>query len=132
MAQNTCYTYFTIIGKFDPDKVTELLSLIPHGTVKAGDPRRGGGTSEHSIWRFGKCDKYDVYTENQMRATIAPLKDKIELLNRIREENEVEFYLEIVPTVTANEPTPCLAPPMDVIDFCHATRTQIDIDLYIG
>lgn len=26
---------------------------------------------------------------------------------------------------------PCLAPPLDVIDFCHATRTEIDIDLYI-
>ena len=25
-----------------------------------------------------------------------------------------------------------LAPPLDVIDFCHATRTQIDIDLYMG
>lgn len=27
--------------------------------------------------------------------------------------------------------TPCLAPSLDVIDFCYQTRTKIDIDLYI-
>lgn len=27
--------------------------------------------------------------------------------------------------------TPYLAPLMDVIDFCHATRTQIEMDLYV-
>jgi len=132
MAKNTCYTYFTIIGSFDPDKITELLNLTPNSTVKAGEPRRVGGVAKHSAWRFGKCDRYDVYTEKQMRATIAPLKDKIELLNRIREVNDVEFYLEIVPTVHSDEPSPCLAPTMDIIDFCHATRTNIDIDLYIN
>jgi hypothetical protein len=39
--------------------------------------------------------------------------------------------LEIVPTVYAGDITPCLAPSLDVMDFCHATRTELDIDLYV-
>ena len=66
-----------------------------------------------------------------MRKTIAPLQDKISLLNKIREENEVHYYLVIVPTIYVGDINPCLAPPLDVIDFCHATRTEIDIDMYI-
>ena len=66
-----------------------------------------------------------------MRKTISLLQDKIPLLNRIREENDVSFVLEIVPTIYAGDIDPCLAPSLDVIDFCHATRTMIDIDMYV-
>ncbi len=66
-----------------------------------------------------------------MRKTVAPLLDKIDVLNKIREENEVDFRLSIVPTVYPRNSAPTLAPPLDIIDFCHATRTEIDIDLYI-
>ena len=66
-----------------------------------------------------------------MRKTIALLQDKIQLLNRIREENDVSFVLEIVPSIYVGDINPCLAPPLDVIDFCHATRTEIDIDMYV-
>ena len=64
--------------------------------------------------------------------TISRLKEipKIKL-NQIREENDVEFFLEIVPSIYVDDINPCLAPPLDVIDFCHATRTQIDIDMYL-
>lgn len=66
-----------------------------------------------------------------MRKTISQLKDKIWLLNQIREKNDVQFVLEIVSSIHPGEASPCLAPPMDVIDFCHETRTEIDIDLYV-
>ncbi len=80
---------------------------------------------------IGKCAEYDVYVENQMRKTISILLDKIATLNQIREENDVEFFLEIVPSICVDDINPCLAPSLDVIDFCHATRTQIDIDMYL-
>ena len=75
--------------------------------------------------------EYDVEVENQMRKTISSLWDKIHLLNQIREENEVHLVLEVVPTIYVGDTNPCLAPPLDVIDFCHATRTEIDIDMYV-
>ena len=120
---NTCYTYFKIIGHFNPDVITERLSLQPFETW-------GDGTS--SQWCFGRCDDYSPYVEEQMRKTIAPLLDKADILKQIRQEFNAAFFLEIVPTIYPDESSLCLAPPLDVIDFCHETRTAIDIDLYMG
>ena len=129
--QNSCYTYFKIVGNFDPDHVSALLHLAPEKAWKIGDLRRNGTKYDFALWAIGKCTEYDVMVENQMRQTLALLQDKIPLLCQIKEENQVDFFLEIVPTICPGEITPCLAPPLDVIDFCHATRTKIDIDLYV-
>lgn len=129
--RNSCYTYFTIVGDFNPDEVSKLLNLTPDKTRKIGDLRKDGAKYDSALWQFGKCAEYDVEVGNQMRKTIAPLLDKISLLNEIREKNAVSFYLAVVPLLYVNDVNPCLAPPLDVMDFCHATRTEMDIDLYL-
>ena len=129
--RNSCYTYFRIVGNFNPDDVSALLNLTPEESWKIGDLRRNGTKYEFANWKIGKCAEYDVYVENQMRKTISMLLDKIATLNQIREENDVKFFLVIVPSIYVDDINPCLAPPLDVIDFCHATRTQIDIDMYL-
>ena len=129
--RNSCYTYFRIVGNFNPDDISALLNLTPEESWKIGDLRRNGTKYEFANWMIGKCAEYDVYVENQMRKTISILLDKIATLNQIREENDVEFFLEIVPFICVDDINPCLAPPLDVIDFCHATSTQIDIDMYL-
>ena len=129
--QNSCYTYFTIVGDFDPDHVSRLLNLNPEQSWRIGDLRRNGKPYDFARWSFGRCDEYDTTVANQMRKTIEPLLGKIDILNKIHNENNTNFYLEIVPSVHAGEISPCLAPSLDVIDFCHATRTEIDIDLYV-
>ena len=129
--RNSCYTYFAIVGNFNPDDVTALLNLTPEKSWKIGDLRRNGTKYDFANWEIGRCTEYDVEVEKQMRKTIAVLQDKIHLLNQIREKYDVSFYLEIVPSIYADDVSPCLAPSLDVIDFCHATRTEIDIDLYV-
>lgn len=129
--RNSCYTYFRIVGNFDPDDVTELLQLTPEKTWKIGDLRRNGTKYNFAHWEIGRCTEYDVHVENQMRKTISVLQDKIALLNQIRQEYDVRFFLEIVPYMYVDDKNPCLAPSLDIIDFCHATRTEIDIDMYI-
>lgn len=129
--RNSCTTYFRIAGNFNPDEVSKLFNLTPEKTWKIGDLRRNGTTYDFALWEIGRCTEYDVEVENQMRKTIALLQDKIQLLNQIREENDVSFVLEIVPSIYVGDISPCLAPPLDVIDFCHATRTEIDIDMYV-
>ena len=129
--RNSCYTYFKITGDFDPDEVTHLLSLQPTRTWKIGDFRNNGTKYDFAVWEIGRCKEYDVFVENQMRKTIALLLDKINLLNLIHRNNNVAFVLKIVPTIYVGDQNPCLAPPLDVIDFCHATRTEIDIDMYV-
>lgn len=100
--RNSCNTYFKIVGNFNPDEVSELLNLTPEKTWKIGDLRRNGTMYDFALWEIGRCTEYDV-----------------------------NFVLEIVPTIYVGDTNPCLAPPLDVIDFCHATRTEIDIDMYV-
>ena len=129
--RNRCYTYFKIVGDFDPDAISELLGLQPEKSWKIGDMRRNGTKYDFALWTIGRCDEYDVIVAHQMERTIAVLADKISLLNKIREGNDVSFYLEIVPTIYADDRNPCLAPSLRVMDFCHETRTEMDIDLYL-
>ena len=131
MTENTCYTYFKITGDFDPDYITKKLGLTPCKVWKIGDTRKDGTKYDFALWEFGRCDIYDVIVENQMHMTIDPLLDKIDVLNEIKNEDHVAYTLQIVPTVYSDNTSPCLAPSLKVIDFCHATRTEIDIDLYI-
>lgn len=86
---------------------------------------------EFALWEIGRCDEYDVEFDKQMKKTISVLADKIDLLNSIKQEKDVSFYLEVVPTIYVEDTNPYLAPSLDIIDFCHATRTEIDIDMYI-
>ena len=131
MSENSCYTYFRITGNFDPDLITERLGLVPEKYWKIGDKRRNGTLYDFSSWEIGRCEQYDVLVENQMHTTIAPLLDKIDTLNEIKNKVDVDYTLEIVPTVYTSNSSPCLATSLKVIDFCHATRTEIDIDLYV-
>ena len=129
--RNSCYTCFKIVGNFNPDDISKVLNLTPERSWKIGDLRRNGTKYDFALWEVGRCTEYDIEVENQMRKTIAVLQDKIPLLNQIRQSYDADFVLEIVPTIYANDINPCLAPSLDVIDFCHATRTQIDIDMYV-
>lgn len=132
MPQNSCYTYFAIKGEFNPDDITRRLRLKPSKVWKAGDKSDNGTEHDFSYWEFGFCNEYDIVTEKQMKKTLEPLFSKTAILNEIRKEFDVIYVLEIVPTVYRENATPCLAPSMKVIDFCHETRTEIDIDLYVG
>ncbi|MDE6657864.1 MAG: DUF4279 domain-containing protein [Oscillospiraceae bacterium] len=127
-----CYTYFRITGDFNPDIISELLCLMPEKFWKTGDTRKNGTKYNFACWQFGTCQEYDVLVENQMLKTLEPLFSKIDILKEIKNKFGVSFTLEVVPTVRFDEPTPCLAPPMKVMQFCCDTGTEIDIDLYIS
>ena len=130
-ARNCCYTYFKIVGIFNPDDISAMLDLIPEKSWKIGDLRPNGTNYDFAYWEIGRCAEYDVEVEKQMRKTISVLQDKIFVLNQIRDKYDVSFVLEIVPEIYVNDTNPCLAPSLDIIDFCYATRTEIDIDMCV-
>lgn len=126
-----CYTYFRITGDFDSDIISDLLCLMPRNSWKIGDIRKNGRKYEFASWEFGTCKEYDVEVANQMYKTIAPLLSKVDILKEIKRKFNVNFTLEVVPTIIYNETTPCLAPSMKIMKFCCDTGTEIDIDLYV-
>ena len=129
--KDECYTYFKIVGDFDPDTVSKLLGIVPEEFWKIGDKRKNGTTYDFAFWKTGTCHEYEIETDSQMMKTLTPLFDKISVLNEIKARYEVDFVLEVVPTVGSNESTPCLAPSLKIMRFCCATETSIDIDLYV-
>ena len=40
--RNSCYTYFRIVGDFNPNEVTDLLNLTPGKMWSIGDLRSDG------------------------------------------------------------------------------------------
>ena len=129
--QNSCYTYFRMVGNFNPDDITAKLKLSPSEQSRIGDLGKYGTVYEFASWEYGICNDYDVFTENQMMQTIHNLIPKIQELKEIKRKYDVSFVLQIVPTVYTGESTPCLAPNRAVIEFCYHTETDIDIDLYV-
>ena len=130
---NTCYTYFSITGNFDPDDITKRLGLEPGQTWKIGEPRRHGiGHYTFANWEIGRCTEYRVCVTEQMEETIRPLTDRINLLNEIREKYDASLRLIVVPMIYAGngENHPCISPSHEVIAFCAATHTHLDMDQY--
>ncbi len=131
--KNSCYTYFRISGDFELDEITNLLHIVPDKTsFNKGGLRKNGTRYAFSSWICGRCDEYDVFVEKQMLKTIQLLHDKVDILNEIKRIYDAEFCLEIVPSIHVNETVPCLAPSLEIMKFCCATGTNIDIDLYVG
>ena len=131
--KNSCYTYFRIVGNFEPDEITEILGIEPYEIQRIGDrvTAKGPQKAKFAYWHFGLCDEYASEITKQMEKTIELLKSKSDIINKIRKKYDVGIFLEVVPTVYVNEYEPNLAPSLEVIDFCYKTGVEIDIDLYV-
>ncbi len=77
--ENQCYTYFRIVGNFEPDEISRKLGLQPYDSWKSEDKNKFGREYGFSAWHFGKCDVYNIVVTEQMEETIAPLLDKKDL-----------------------------------------------------
>ena len=72
--------------------MTEKSGEEPYESWKIGDKRKNGSIFDFAAWHFRKCDIYNVDITEQMQETIKPLLNKIDILNQIREENDVSFW----------------------------------------
>lgn len=129
--RNSCYTYFRITGDFDPDRISDLLGLLPERQWRVGDKRKNGTVYDFALWEFGRCAEYDVIVDNQMRKTIGPLLPKAGILKEMRKRYHLSLTLEIVPSIYVGDTNPCLAPSAQVVKFCYETGTELDIDLSV-
>lgn len=124
-------TYFKIMGDFAPDDVTALLGIQPDKQWKKGDARQaaGGQVYQFSMWRCGSvATKNYLHAEKQMEKTISPLLEKVELLRDFRQSHNVKLTLEVVIKFISIDEKPTISPSSAVIDFCHATATELDYD----
>lgn len=129
-------TYFKITGDFEPNDITKELSLNPCKIEKKGEKRKYPGQSTKgnntfSLWEFGKIENSNnIFVNEQMKNTLAPLFEKIEILKRLKQKYRLNYELEVVPQFYTTINKPILSPPKEVIDFCYLTGTTIDVDYY--
>ena len=55
-----CFTYFSMVGIFDPDTISQILELEPEDSSKIGDIGITGIKFESADWNYGYCYDYDV------------------------------------------------------------------------
>ena len=91
----------------------KLWKLLIDRNMKKRDLQELANVSSSSIAKLGKNE--NVNTDILVRICIA--------LNC-----ELQDIMELT---IVSEPTPILGLELDIIDFCHATRTELDIDLYV-
>jgi hypothetical protein len=142
-----CHSYFAICSNgeikdsvgfiafpnsdFNPDYITEKLSIQPYETKRMGDSRKNSnGTYPFSDWTACYQDTPALDAEEQCMKIIHILNDKIYELTQIKNEFNVTFCINIIPHIY-NEESPAIVINKQIIDFCYATGTEIGVDLYV-
>lgn len=152
MNQVQCYSYFSIAsqtqtirtgegrlahvavenGNFDPAVITDLLGLHPHRAWQQGDRNAFNKPYGFSCWS-GCMQKKPVFDAGRQCQRIAlQLHDKIPVLNALRQQYAVQFWISVVSVLHPEESTPALSLGHEVIAFCYLTGTQIDVDMYVS
>lgn len=147
MEKTSCRSYFAICSAgdiqngvgfvaaensfFDPDEITKMLEMQPYNTTLMGAPRGNGhGFFPFSFWCACEQTEPAIDAEEQCLKIVRELSPKIPILNKIYEQYNVDFAIEVVPKVF-HEQAPILCFNREIIDFCYLTKSEIDIDLYV-
>lgn len=134
MENGNTYVYFALSGdNFDPEVVTKKIGVIPTEKWNKGDKGKYKPTLEYSCWIFS-TDKGKEYlmVDSLVDEVISKLFDKIEIINELKHQYNLDSVLEIVMYIDTNEEqsTPALGHDLKTIEFLFRTQTKTDVDIY--
>ena len=127
------YVYFVIKGEFNSETITEKLGINPDFSWNIGDIRRDKQTKyDVSAWGIEYYAQEDTPLDGLCLNIVEKLKDKIDQLQSIKTQYDADFVLELVPYLSFDyeKSVPGITFCKEIIDFCSATETKIDIDIY--
>lgn len=132
MDKTTVKAEFSICGDvFDPHEITTLLQIEPTEICLKGviSGTRKRPSTENS---WSKCTEkeasYDV--GEQTEKLLSLLKDKVSILNKIKEKYDVTFIFSLLIEVENGE-KPAIYWSMDTNRFLGKIGAESSIDLYI-
>ncbi len=136
---HTCYTYFKIVGNFDPHIIIDKLNIVPNKVEKIGEQiisefNNKAYVCEDSYIQIGLNHNYDVNLNNMFEVTIKDLRPKIkELIDLKNEIKAIEYFLVAVPEIKAESehPNPLISLTKEMMKFLVDIDGEIDIDYYI-
>jgi len=133
MKNYNSYVYFALKGDFDPQVVTDRIGIEPSEKWKKGDKGRYKKTLDFSRWILSTDKgKEHMFIDKLVDEIVNKLFDKIQIINEIKEQFQLDSVLEIVMYVDTNEDysTPALGHDLKTIEFLFRTRTRTDVDIY--
>ena len=134
MESGGSYVYFALTGdNFDTDEVTNRLGIRPTNSWRKGDKGFYKSALEFAMWELS-TDKGKEYIliDNLVDEIVSKLYNKIEIINDLKKQFQLNSVLEIVLYIDTNEDnsTPALGHDLKTIEFLYRTQTKTDVDIY--
>lgn len=128
---NESYTYFGVLydtNNFNLRDFCDSLSLNENDVVLCDYGKRVN-LSKGKI-KIGYCNDFNVDINVMVRKTLKGLMDKEDILLKLKDKYDLEYYLERV--VYINEDIkPLLSLDYDVVSFLYKSESIDDLDYYI-
>ena len=132
--EHKCRTYFCVKGEFDVEKFLQETELKADKIIRKGEVNEISKlVSECDVIKIGFNDSYNVDINVMARETLKELISKSEALAELKKDNNLEYYLVLVPEIStrSKEPKQLLSLEGDILEFLHKTKTEIDLDYYV-
>lgn len=131
-------TYFSLIGYFDPQDITDLLRVNPDYCWKVNDLINSKRTFADSAarrmfskWVYGTSTAYNGDFNRQIKTTIKNIVSKADLIKELVDNHSVKAYIQIECDVTADGLLPNFSIDKEIIEFCYKSGTVIDSDMSV-
>lgn len=134
MELNNSHVYFTLTGdNFDPKVITDRIGIEPIESWKKGEKGKYNPRLEYSCWKISTAKGLEyIELDKLVNEIVEKLFDKIEIINELKNQFQLESTLEIVLYIDFNpeNSTPSLGHELKTIEFLFKTKTTTDIDIY--
>ena len=123
--------FFIRGDNFSPSMITKKLAITPTRTYNKGDILKYNkkGAIE-TVWEIstGYEESFDI--NNQLTKIINLIKEKKDILKKIKNRFHVDFGFNVVIEIRNGE-TPAVHWNKDIIGFANEIGAEFDCDLYI-
>jgi hypothetical protein len=136
MKKTNIYAEFRIMGDaFDPDAVTQALSVQPTKIWRKGDcvyNNQGKITTlrQYTNWGYQTAVTETLDINTPIRTLQAVFADKTNTLLNLQKQYDLYFSIDIVIEVENNQP-PAMCLQGFILEFAAALHARIDMDMYI-
>jgi Domain of unknown function (DUF4279) len=135
MKKNESYAYFAFKGEgFNPDEITSRIGIKPTDNQWKQNKSSADSNVNHSSWMLCSTkESHKIYIDDLVNEVINKLYSKIDIINELKCEFDLQSVLEIVMYIDTDPEasTPALGHDLKTIEFLYRTQTTTDVDIYL-
>ncbi len=128
------HVYFALTGdKFNPDLITNILTIEPSESWQTGDKGKYKKELTFSCWKLSTKKGIEYLDIDKLvKEIVLKLTNKIDIINKLKHKYQLESVLQVVLDIDLNpdQSTPLIGHDLETINFLFKTQTKTDIDIY--